>query len=151
MQTVIVETYVHASLERCFDAARDIDLHQKTVWSHTREEAIAGVVQGVIELGQTVTFRATHFGIRQTLTSRITDFNKPYCFTDSMQKGAFKSMKHTHEFNEQGEGTLMKDTLEFQSPYGIIGNLVDIIILKHYMKKFVKDRNQQLKIILESQ
>jgi ligand-binding SRPBCC domain-containing protein len=150
MQIVIVETYVNSSIEKCFDAARDIDLHMKTVWPNTEEKAIAGVTQGLIELGETVTFRATHFGIRQSLTSKIIEFNRPYRFTDKMQIGAFKSMKHVHEFIEQGEGTIMKDTLEFQSPLGVIGTLVDLFVLKHYMKKFVKDRNHNLKAILES-
>jgi ligand-binding SRPBCC domain-containing protein len=86
----------------------------------------------------------------RNVTSKIIEFNRPYQFTDKMQKGAFKSMKHIHEFIEQGEGTLMKDTLEFQSPLGIIGTLVDIIVLKHYMKKFVNDRNIKLKAILEA-
>jgi hypothetical protein len=40
---VIVETYVKTSIEKCFDAARDIGLHTRTVWSHTQEEAIDGV------------------------------------------------------------------------------------------------------------
>jgi len=151
MQIIIVETYVKASLEQCFDAARDIELHQKTVWPHTHEEAIAGITRGLIELDQTVTFRATHFAIRQTLTSKITDFHRPYRFTDSMQKGAFKYLKHIHEFEEQVDGTLMKDTLQFQSPYGFIGLIFDALILNPYMKKFIIDRNQQLKIILESQ
>jgi ligand-binding SRPBCC domain-containing protein len=66
-----------------------------------------------------------------------------------MQKGAFKYMKHVHDFTEHGEGTIMKDTLEFQSPLGASGNLVDSIVLNHYMKKFVKDRNFKLKEILE--
>jgi len=151
MQIVKVETYVNAGLEQCFDAARDIGLHQKTVWPHTFEEAIAGLTEGLIELNQTVTFRATHFRIRQNLTSKITDFQKPDRFTDSMQKGAFKSLKHIHEFKKQGKGTLMIDTLEFQSPYGFIGLIFDRLVLKKYMTKFIDDRNQQLKTLLESQ
>lgn len=151
MQIVIVETYVDAAIEPCFDAARDIGLHQQTVWSHTFEEAIAGVTHGLIELDETVTFRATHFRIRQNLTSKIIDFQKPYRFTDCMQQGAFKYLKHIHEFKEQGMGTLMRDTLEFQSPYGFIGLIFDSLVLKRYMKKFIHDRNQQLKMLLESQ
>jgi ligand-binding SRPBCC domain-containing protein len=150
MQIVIVETYVNTSIDKCFNAARDIELHMKTVWPFTHEEAIAGVTHGLIELGETVTFRATHFGIKQTLTSQIIDFNRPYRFTDKMILGTFKYMKHIHEFKELGEGTILKDTLEFQSPFGLIGMLFDLLVLKHYMKKFVKDRTLKLKIILES-
>jgi ligand-binding SRPBCC domain-containing protein len=150
VQIVIVETYVETSIEKCFDAARDINLHTRTVWRYTREKAIDGVKQGLINLGESVTFKATHFGIRQMLTSKIVEYNRPYIFIDEMQKGAFKRMKHTHEFKEQGEGTVMKDILEFQSPFGIVGILFDSIILKYYMNKFVKDRNNKLKFLLES-
>jgi ligand-binding SRPBCC domain-containing protein len=66
-----------------------------------------------------------------------------------MQKGAFKQMKHTHEFQRAGEGTMMKDILEFQSPFGMVGIVFDSIVLKYYMKKFVKDRNHNLKLLLE--
>jgi ligand-binding SRPBCC domain-containing protein len=150
MPIVIVETYVNSSIEKCFDAARDIDLHTKTVWSFTREQAIAGTTMGLIELGETVTFQATHFAIRQSLTSKIIEFNRPMLFIDKMQKGAFKSLKHIHEFIEHGDGTIMKDTLEFQSPYGIMGILFDTLVLKHYMKKFINDRNLNLKAILQA-
>jgi hypothetical protein len=149
VQMIIVETYVETSLEKCFDAASDIDLHTRTVWRHTHEEAIDGVKHVLIHLGESVTFKATHFGIRQKLTSKIVEYDRPNLFVDEMQKGAFKRMKHTHEFKQQGKGIVMKDILEFQSPYGIVGILFDVIVLKYYMKKFVKDRNNQLKIFLE--
>lgn len=149
MPIVVVETLVLAPIEQCFDAARDIPLHTKTVWPHTREEAIGGIVSGKINLGETVTFRATHFGIRQNLTSKIVEFARPYRFVDEMQKGAFQRLRHTHEFISQGEATLMRDTLTFNSPFGMIGFIFDRLVLQHYMRKFIYDRNERLKIFLE--
>lgn len=76
MIEVRTEITIHASIERCFDYARDIDVHTQTVWKHTRERAIAGVTTGRIGAGDTVTFQATHFGIRQTLSSSPNRFAK---------------------------------------------------------------------------
>ena len=38
----------------------------------SQERAVAGRMTGAIELGETVTWRARHFGYWWTLTSRIT-------------------------------------------------------------------------------
>lgn len=87
MIEVTTVTRIHAPIERCFDIARDIDVHTRTVWKHTQERAIAGVTSGMIGPGDTVTFEAVHFGVRQTLTSRITAYDRPYLFVDQMERG----------------------------------------------------------------
>jgi hypothetical protein len=43
----------------------------------------------------------------------------------------------------------VKDTLYFEVPFGIIGWIVERIILKNYMKWFLDYRNRQLKEIAE--
>lgn len=148
---IIVKTQIEISapIQLCFDLARDIDVHTQTVWKHTKERAIQGVTEGPIGSDQTVTFEATHLGVRQTLTSRITQFKEPYLFVDEMQKGAFKSLRHIHEFEQHGNKTIMKDTLTFEAPYGLIGWVVERVVLKRYMRKFLEHRNKELKKIAE--
>lgn len=97
MIVVKTEIIIDSPIELCFDLARDIEIHRKTVWKHTREQAIEGVTTGKIGLNDFVTFQATHFGIRQKLTL---EYERLYKFVDQMMKGAFKSMKHIHEFAE---------------------------------------------------
>lgn len=148
---VIVKTEIEiaATIDVCFNLARDIDVHTQTVWKHTKEKAIQGVISGPIGIGQTVTFEATHFGIRQTLTSKITEYNEPYLFVDEMQNGAFKSLRHIHQFEERDHKTIMIDYLEFTAPYGLIGWIFERLVLKIYMKKFIEHRNLQLQALAE--
>ncbi len=146
-----VVTFVRAPIDVCFDTARDIEIHTNTVWKHTREKAIKGVTKGLIGFNETVTFEATHFGVRQTLTSKIVEFDRPYRFIDQMQKGAFNNMRHVHEFREKYDGTLMVDILDFSSPFGMIGKSFDSLVLKPYMKRFLEDRNKRIKSILEEE
>lgn len=147
MVIVKTEIEISAPIDVCFNLARDIDIHTQTVWKHTREKAIKGVTSGTIGLGETVTFEATHFGVRQRLTSKITEFHEPYRFVDEMQMGAFKCLRHIHEFEENGAITLMKDTLYFEAPLGLLGTVVERIVLKDYMRKFLEHRNKELKIL----
>ncbi|MGO4106343.1 SRPBCC family protein [Paenibacillus sp. YAF4_2] len=147
--TVSTEIEIKASIEVCFDMARNIELHTKTVWRHTQENAVAGRTSGLIGEGEFVTFQARHFLIRQKLTSRIIDYNRPHKFVDEMISGAFKSMRHEHEFIDLGNRTLMRDTLQFEAPLGLVGWIVERVILKGYMKRFLNYRNKQLKELAE--
>jgi ligand-binding SRPBCC domain-containing protein len=84
------------------------------------------------------------------LTSKVIECRYPYLFIDEMQQGAFAYMRHTHLFEETDEGTLMKDILDFSSPYGRLGKVFDLLILERYMRAFVSYRQRKLKEILEN-
>ncbi|MBA3825895.1 MAG: SRPBCC family protein, partial [Ktedonobacterales bacterium] len=108
MPTIRLETLINATPERCFDLSLSVDLHQHSV-AHTHERPIAGVTSGVMKLGDTVTWEAVHFGIKQHLTTKITAYERPYRFTDEMLRGAFEEITHIHEFIPQPSGILMID------------------------------------------
>lgn len=149
MIKIITHIEINAPIHYCFDRARDIELHTKTVWKHTKENSIGEIK--LIEANQVVTFEATHFLIRQQLTSKITEYNRPYLFIDEMQRGAFKKLKHIHEFEQHENKTMMKDTLMFEAPLGILGWITERLILKTYMRRFIEHRNKELKKIIEKQ
>lgn len=142
------EIYIAAPIHVCFDLARNIQVHMETT-SKTKERAIGGVTEGLIELGESVTWEAVHLGIKQKLTAKITEMEKPCGFTDEMVKGAFHSFKHTHEFIESGTGTVMKDEFAYISPLGILGKLADRLFLEKYMQAFIVNRALALKDIAE--
>jgi ligand-binding SRPBCC domain-containing protein len=144
-----LKTKISAPIDRCFDLSRSIDLH-KISTEQTNEEAIRGVTSGLINLDESVTWRAKHFGIYQTLTTKITQLDKPIFFTDEMVKGAFKSLKHQHYFESTDYGTLMTDRFDYVSPFGILGKLADIIVLNKYMTNLLVKRNDTIKDCAES-
>jgi ligand-binding SRPBCC domain-containing protein len=148
MDRIELTTSINAPIGRCFDLARSIDLHVEST-KQTGEKAIAGRISGLIELGETVTWRAKHFGIWQNLTSKITAFDYPNSFTDEMVNGAFKSIRHEHLFYSANGGTLMKDVFMFESPLGIFGRLANFLFLRRYMANLLKTRNQVIKAAAE--
>lgn len=149
MAEIYLETLINADVKTVFDLSRNIDFHQEST-AKTNEKAIAGKTSGLIELGETVTWRAKHLGFYQTLKTKITKMESPKMFTDIMIQGAFKSMKHQHIFKEKEGKTLMIDIFEFESPFGILGKIFNQIFLKNYLKKFLLERNRMLKDIAES-
>ena len=149
MLVIRLSTPIAAPPDRVFDLARSIDAHQDSA-AATEEKPVAGVTRGLIGLGEEVTWEARHLGFKQRLTVRITLFERPARFQDVMTSGAFKSMKHDHEFVPHPPGTLMVDRFEFESPFGIVGRVVDRVFLAGYLRWFLLRRNQVLKELAES-
>lgn len=150
MPIIVLDTIINAPRDRVFDLSRSIDLH-KISTKHTNEEAIEGRTTGLIELNETVTWRAKHFGIYQKLTSKIISLDRPNEFTDVMVKGTFSYIKHQHKFEEAAGKTKMTDVFEYRSPLGILGKLADILFLKRYMKALLVKRNEEIKNFAESE
>ncbi|MBP6385070.1 MAG: SRPBCC family protein [Pseudarcicella sp.] len=150
MPTIEIITEINSTLEICFDLSRSIDLH-KISTAQTKEEAVAGRTQGLINLNETVTWQATHFGIKQKLTSKITAFERPNYFIDQQTKGIFKSIIHTHQFEKLDNKVIMKDIFEFRSPLGILGKLFNHLVLTNYLQKLLTERNQIIKDFAETE
>jgi ligand-binding SRPBCC domain-containing protein len=149
MPRIEILTKIKANKEIVFDLSRSIDLH-KISTEQTNEKAISGKTSGLIELNESVTWRAKHFGIYQNLTSKITEFDRPNYFVDEMQKGAFKQFKHEHSFTELNNDIIMTDIFDYQSPFGILGKLADKLFLKKYMTELLTERNRVIKEFAES-
>jgi ligand-binding SRPBCC domain-containing protein len=149
MPTIQLETRINAPIEICFDLARSIDLHKISI-SKSRETAIAGTTTGLINLGESVTWQATHFGVRQKLTSKITAFDRPYHFRDEQVKGAFRFFVHDHYFEIREGIVVMSDVFEFRSPFGFIGSIFDKIVLTNYLTQLLRSRNEVIKAYAET-
>jgi ligand-binding SRPBCC domain-containing protein len=149
MSTILLDTHINAPLERVFDLARSIDLHMDGT-KGTDEKVVAGRRSGLIGLGETVTWEARHFGVRQQLKSEITAFKYPIMFEDTMLRGAFKSLRHVHSFEQTEEGTLMRDNFCYEAPCGVFGKLAEQVFLTRYLRRFIKVKNAHLKAIAES-
>lgn len=149
MPKIILQTTIHAETALVFDLSRSIDLHKYST-RHTHETAVAGKISGLIDLNEQVTWRAKHFGIYQTLTSKISAFNRPHYFTDEMVNGAFKCFAHEHHFKAVPSGTLMTDVFTYKSPFGILGRIADVLFLKRYMRRLLEMRNGTIKSVAES-
>ena len=149
MSVLVLRTCVRAPLVRVFDLARSIDLHQVST-RQTGEVAVAGRTSGLIGLGESVTWRARHFGIVQRLTAKITAFDRPHTFTDEMVSGAFAGFTHRHDFAEADGWTTMTDYFSYRAPLGPLGRLAEWLVLDRYMTELLTIRNATIREVAES-
>ncbi|HET9506044.1 MAG TPA: SRPBCC family protein [Hymenobacter sp.] len=149
MPVIEIITSIGAPLARCFYLALSVDLHTEST-RQTQERIVGGVRNGLLQPGDEVTFRARHFGVWQTLTSKITAYQAPTYFCDEMQRGTFKAMRHEHYFEPAGANTIMRDVFEFASPLGLLGKVADTLVLSAYLRRFLEQRAAVLKRYAET-
>ncbi len=150
MSSFELTTRIAAPIEKCFALSLSIDAHTQSM-GRSREHAVAGVTNGEIGFGETVTWSARHFGIRFRMTSRITRFERPTHFVDEQISGPFSRWWHEHEFVAAGDTTLMVDRIEFRAPCGVLGRCVEKLFLARYMERLIAQRNEWLQRELEAE
>ncbi|KAA9147000.1 SRPBCC family protein [Microbacterium lushaniae] len=139
--TFTLVTDSDAPAERLFDISLSIDAHVASM-SGSGERAIAGVTSGSIGLGETVTWRARHFGVWFTMTSRISACDRPHRFVDEQVRGPFRVFRHEHAFTELGSRTRMTDTITVGSP--VMRRVAERLVLVPYLRRLIAQRNAHL-------
>ena len=124
-------------------------MHQIST-SYSNERAEAGITSGLMNLNDTVTWKARHLFKQRSFTSKITAFQRPFYFRDEMQEGDFKKFVHEHFFEKNENGILMRDRVMLEAPFGFIGTLATGIFLKNYMRNLLIHRNEVIKQYAET-
>lgn len=124
-----------------FDLALDIDAHMGSM-AESGERAIDGVTTGVIGLDETVTWRARHFGITWTMSTTISELDRPTRFVDRQLRGPFKEFTHEHSFVPVDGGTHVTDRVRFAAPLGPLGRVAERLVLKRYIPELIDTRNE---------
>lgn len=139
MPFIHLTTFIAAPQERVFDLSRSVDLHKASM-KHHQEKVVDGTMSGLMNMNDTVTWTAKHLFKQRRLKTRITSLKAPEYFTDEQEQGDFRMMKHEHYFKPIQNGTIMIDQFHFETPYGLVGRMLNTIYLKRYMTELLKER-----------
>lgn len=82
------------------------------------------------------------------MTSRITAMSLPHSFTDEQTHGPFGFFKHEHVFRPHGIGTIMIDRISFAALLGVLGQVVERLVLARYRRKVIEKRNSYLQSVI---
>jgi ligand-binding SRPBCC domain-containing protein len=141
-------TPIAASPESVFDLSLDVGLHLRSMAGY--DEELVGVDPGrPLTVGDEVTWRARHLGIRWTLTTRVVELDRPRRFVDEQVRGPFAAFRHEHEFAADGDGCVMTDHVVVDAPLGLLGDAVERVVLGARMRHLIEVRNTQLRLEAE--
>lgn len=149
MPYIHLTTFVAAPIERVFDLSRSIDLHK---WSMQKygEVPVQGTTFGLMNVDETVTWKAKHLFKERFLKVKLSFFKRPYAFIDEQVEGDFKSLKHEHYFKPIENGTLLIDQFRFDIGRGNLGTLFNNLYLTKYIERLLEERNKMIKEVAES-
>ena len=82
--------------------------------------------------------------IKMSWQTKIIKVNNRKSFTDFQQKGPYKLWNHHHEFIENENGVLMKDTVDYELPLGFLGEIAHVLFVKKKLKHIFDYRTQVL-------
>jgi ligand-binding SRPBCC domain-containing protein len=149
MPFIHLTTFIGAPQQRVFDLSRSIELHKHSM-THHAEKIIEGTMNGLMNLGDTVTWQAKHLAKERIMKIRITKLQRPDYFVDEQEQGDFALLKHEHYFKPVENGTIMIDQFHFETPHGLFGKMINRLYLKKYMIRLLEERNEVIRKAAES-
>lgn len=106
-----------------------------------------------LKLNSLIKLSITQFGFLKTKWEiKLTEFVPDILITDTQFKGPFKVWMHSHSFDvkgENGEQTLMTDKINYELPFGALGEFADILFVRKMIEKQFEFRHKVTKEILE--
>lgn len=66
----------------------------------------------------------------------------PHGFTDTAEQSPFAAWRHRHDFLPHGPGTLLRDTVEYALPFGVLGRLADRLFVQRQIEALFAHRHR---------
>ena len=85
------------------------------------------------------------FGIPQRWETVIEEYDPPHGFVDRQAKGPYKSWRHRHSFEEAPGGTLMRDHVVYELPFGLLGLLSHRLLVERQLRRIFDYRGRRIR------
>jgi hypothetical protein len=103
-----------------------------------------------LKAGALINYKLRVNGIPLNWTTRIETWNPPDEFSDIQLSGPYKLWRHAHKFVKKGGGTTMTDHVDYELPFGTLGELAHMLLVRRdvesifaYREKIIGERFSQ--------
>jgi len=101
------------------------------------------------KVGDILRLKSTKGFISSVWEVEVKELVRPNLLLDEALKSPFKTFRHSHIFLEVDDGCCeLRDVIEYELPFGFVGNLFDFVIRSEFKKMF-EHRHRETKRILE--
>ncbi|MBD3840680.1 MAG: SRPBCC family protein [Campylobacterales bacterium] len=147
MEKLVFTSTIHCSLEDLFDFHTDSNNIKQITPKDTKVELLND--DTTTYEGKIVKIKTTKYFIPTYWEVKIETLQKPNILVDVAVKSPFKYWKHQHIFKQQNDLVVLEDIVEFELPFGFLGNLIKNFIKSDITNMFIY-RHHQTKNILEN-
>jgi len=90
--------------------------------------------------GALIEYRLRLHGVPVRWRTRIEEFEAERGFVDVQLQGPYRIWHHRHEFEARGEQTLVRDTVHYALPFGVVGALAHLVIVRRDLERIFSYR-----------
>jgi hypothetical protein len=94
--------------------------------------------------GALIDYQLRLHGIPLRWRTRIEAFEPDSFFIDTQLSGPYRRWVHRHDFTEVPGGTEMRDHVDYQLPFGPIGDVVRALFVRRSVERIFDYRNQTI-------
>lgn len=99
--------------------------------------------------GARIEYRLRLHGLSLRWLTQIAVWEPPYRFVDMQLRGPYTLWHHTHSFEAQGNGVLMRDVVRYRLPLGALGKLAHATVVRRDLARIFDYRQQAIAGIFE--
>ena len=99
--------------------------------------------------GAQLDYQLSLFGVPVRWRTRITDWRPEERFVDEQESGPYALWRHTHEFEDRGASTLMRDVVDYSEPLGPIGTLAHVLFVRRTLDRIFDFRRDAIARLLD--
>ncbi|MEX1254025.1 MAG: SRPBCC family protein [Dehalococcoidia bacterium] len=85
--------------------------------------------------GTTIEYTVRALGAPQRSTVRVEEFEAGVRFVDAQERGPYRYWRHEHAFEEWHGGTLVRDRVEYELPYGVLGRVANTMLVARQLQQ----------------
>jgi ligand-binding SRPBCC domain-containing protein len=96
--------------------------------------------------GMLITYKVSPlFGIKLDWCTEITHVENMVYFVDEQRFGPYAMWHHQHHFKAVEGGVLMTDIVDYAIPFGFIGSIANMLIVKKAVQEIFEFRKEKIK------
>jgi len=104
-----------------------------------------------LKAGTLIDYELAWHGIPMRWTSLIEEWRPPIKFVDVQLKGPYRLWHHTHSFEACDDGTLIRDTVQYAVPLGVLGDLFGGWMVRQDVERIFDYRAKQIPAMFAGQ
>jgi ligand-binding SRPBCC domain-containing protein len=110
--------------------------------------AMVGGEPAAVTAGTTIEYKLRLRGLPLRWVSQIDSFELERSFVDRQLKGPYKLWVHRHEFEADGDVTVIRDEVHYQLPLGILGAVAHLILVRRDLERIFAYRHQAVERLM---
>lgn len=103
-----------------------------------------------MQQGTVIDYRLTLHRLPVRWRTRIDRWEPRRCFVDRQVDGLFRLWEHTHSFEERNDGTLIRDSVLYRMPYGVLGTVAHGVLVARDLGRIFDYRRDAVGRVLGS-